>query len=64
MKITLLKNGPIFIASPVIIEGENMDKVALCRCGTSKNKPFCDGGHETCNFEASQVTIELSNVKI
>ena len=28
--------------------------IALCRCGTSKNKPFCDGSHKTCNFMAAE----------
>ncbi|MFK5913684.1 MAG: CDGSH iron-sulfur domain-containing protein [Woeseiaceae bacterium] len=27
-------------------------KAALCRCGFSGNKPFCDGQHKTCNFSA------------
>ena len=26
-------------------------KVALCRCGASANKPFCDGGHKAAGFE-------------
>ncbi|PZC47570.1 MAG: Zn-finger domain of CDGSH type-containing protein [Chloroflexi bacterium] len=26
-------------------------KVALCRCGQSENKPFCDGGHKAAGFK-------------
>ena len=28
-------------------------RVTLCRCGASKNKPFCDGSHHAANFGAS-----------
>lgn len=29
--------------------------VALCRCGHTKNRPFCDGGHKTCGFVAADL---------
>jgi CDGSH-type Zn-finger protein len=29
------------------------NRVTLCRCGASKNKPFCDGTHATIKFRDS-----------
>jgi CDGSH-type Zn-finger protein len=33
----------------------NKPMIALCRCGHSANKPFCDGAHKTCDFQAIEV---------
>jgi CDGSH-type Zn-finger protein len=32
----------------------NPQKFALCRCGHSKNKPFCDASHKAMGFDASE----------
>lgn len=32
-------------------EISNNGTIHLCRCGASKNKPFCDGSHHTVNFK-------------
>ncbi len=51
--IKALENGP----NLVIIDSET--KAALCRCGASNKKPYCDGTHSKINFkaEASEVNI-------
>jgi CDGSH-type Zn-finger protein len=53
-KVTVLAKGPVIMEGNFEIthangEVENKEgKVALCRCGFSKNKPFCDGAHRDC----------------
>jgi uncharacterized Fe-S cluster protein YjdI len=55
-EIEIASNGPYLIKSSVEIvhtdgKREARDKVtALCRCGASKNKPYCDGSHQTIGF--------------
>lgn len=33
----------------------NKPTIALCRCGESKRKPFCDGAHKECGFVAEEL---------
>lgn len=49
-------NGPLLLRGTfelIAAEGQTVfrgEKAALCRCGGSSNKPFCDGTHKTINF--------------
>lgn len=49
-------NGPLFVRGDLEIEGASAAtpglkyRAALCRCGQSKNKPFCDNSHEEAGF--------------
>ncbi len=48
-----LVKGPVKIVDPAGNEFEVEGKaVALCRCGGSDNKPFCDGTHKRIGFES------------
>jgi CDGSH-type Zn-finger protein/uncharacterized Fe-S cluster protein YjdI len=50
-------NGPLFIQGDLAIDGAPEDvpglnfRAALCRCGKSKNKPYCDNSHEEAGFK-------------
>ena len=48
----LLLNGNFEIVSAGGRTTWRGTKAALCRCGASKNKPFCDGAHKAAGFEA------------
>jgi len=48
----LLLNGSVGIMSSTGRRSWQGDKVALCRCGGSKNKPFCDGQHKKIGFKS------------
>ena len=48
------ENGPYAINAEIELEGQGgMHRVTLCRCGKSRNKPFCDSTHLEVGFIAS-----------
>ena len=55
--VTVTKNGPYAITGGIELleqslgEGASTEHYTLCRCGGSKNKPFCDGTHWSIGFE-------------
>jgi CDGSH-type Zn-finger protein len=63
-KITALDNGPYLVKGSVLLvdaEGKEFraerSTVALCRCGGSMTKPFCDGTHSKIAFRAAQRAV-------
>jgi CDGSH-type Zn-finger protein len=57
-------SGPIWVKGGVPIESEegfkyeNRNRITLCRCGKSGNKPFCDGGHIKAKFNDGDKTLK------
>src|SRR5262249_13106778 len=48
------ENGPLALHADLQIDGRGaMFRATLCRCGASKNKPFCDSSHAVLPFTAS-----------
>jgi CDGSH iron-sulfur domain-containing protein 3 len=59
VRIRMRPNGPFLVEGPFeLVDSEghaysiSPDKpaIALCRCGQSANRPFCDGAHKGCEF--------------
>jgi CDGSH-type Zn-finger protein len=66
--LKIRENGPILIKGHAIVVDEDGNQtpvegkggtIALCRCGASANKPFCDGAHREIGFEAAPVSIAV-----
>lgn len=53
--VRVRENGPLAFEAELSIRGEALasPRATLCRCGQSKNKPFCDGAHAEAGFTAS-----------
>ena len=62
VKISIRPNGPYLVEGEcelMDVNGNKVDttskpKFALCRCGSSSQKPFCDGTHNKIGFQAAE----------
>jgi len=64
VNIRCRENGPFVVEGELTLTDHNgnlfpLDSnkptIALCRCGASANKPFCDGAHRTVDFKADEL---------
>jgi CDGSH-type Zn-finger protein/uncharacterized Fe-S cluster protein YjdI len=52
--ILVRENGPLAISAEIVLAGAPIGtRATLCRCGESKNKPYCDGSHVAATFAAT-----------
>lgn len=59
--VTCKESGPYLVTGPIQlldadgnVYGVDREVIALCRCGQSANKPFCDGTHNAVGFTADE----------
>lgn len=57
--ITPYRDGPLLVRGPFRLADQDgreievgRETIALCRCGRSRMKPFCDGTHKLANWRA------------
>ena len=58
--VKALKDGPYEVAGGAKLQDVNgneyvesaLDSLYLCRCGQSRNRPFCDGSHKGAGFKS------------
>ena len=58
----LVAKGPMIIIGPDGQSKTMRNKAALCRCGASRNKPFCDVSHKKCDFKDDALINEASEI--
>ena len=67
-EIQVARDGPYYVRGAIRLEGADfgagasIEHYALCRCGASRNKPFCDGSHWYAGFhDLEELTISKAN---
>ncbi len=64
--IDIIKNGPLIVKGEVQLKDSEgnayptEERMALCRCGASTTKPFCDGTHSRIGFQAAERAVPES----
>ncbi|MSQ33788.1 MAG: CDGSH iron-sulfur domain-containing protein [Dehalococcoidia bacterium] len=68
--IKVRANGSLRIEGPVkLVDDDGREftlpgaQFALCRCGQSQNKPFCDSSHKTCGFQPNTKAPQQQGVE-
>lgn len=68
--VLIIDDGPLKVMGGVSlvddatgrpVPGTERDPVMLCRCGGSKNKPFCDGTHSKIGFQGAMAAVEAAD---
>ena len=69
LTIRIRENGPLVLPANFRIVDHlgnefvlptGKENIALCRCGASKIKPFCDGSHKACGFLGAETAPAAS----
>ena len=60
--VTVMPDGPLYLHAEMTINGEEQPtcRAALCRCGATKNPPFCDGAHKQAGFKDAATDLSGS----
>ncbi|MHB8253911.1 MAG: CDGSH iron-sulfur domain-containing protein [Acidiferrobacter sp.] len=65
-KIMVMANGPYLVEGIEIVDGQGLPfpakagkPIALCRCGASSHKPFCDGTHVKIGFQSEETASSM-----
>lgn len=67
--IAARENGPLLVTGAIVVNDHlgnafdlgGKETIALCRCGHSARKPFCDGAHRNCGFVAGEIATPPSS---
>ena len=66
VSIKIRPSGPYLVTGPISLTGadgnavpipDGKTTIALCRCGASVTKPFCDGTHSKIGFDAAAAAV-------
>ncbi|MEM7327309.1 MAG: CDGSH iron-sulfur domain-containing protein [Pseudomonadota bacterium] len=69
-EVHVANDGPLYVSGDLDIDGASDDmysasrRAALCRCGASKNKPFCDNSHRHVVFQDAGAVGETGLAEI
>ena len=67
VSIKIRPSGPYLVTGPIDLTdadgnavpiAEGKTTIALCRCGASVSKPFCDGTHSKIGFDAAEAAVD------